>query len=252
MAWVDAAGDSPIPWLVRGTHAIDWAWEARGGGPGETVGRERFAVFHERLDAAWSDLVRAVELDRADPTPWSHLIIVAMGLELDLDEKRRIFEEAVARGGEHRSAHAAYLGAICKKWDGSHEAMFGFARQASERNRDGRLAFLVAEAHLERWISFTFDNERESMNTYFGLPAVKQEVRRARDRAFARGQRRMRWQEVVDRNLFAFCFWMSQDQHDAEAALEAVGDDLTRYPWRILGQPEGVFANARLDVFGKQ
>src|SRR5262245_55421081 len=41
--------DSVWPHLVRGAHAVYWAWEARGSGTADTVGADAWQVWFDRL-----------------------------------------------------------------------------------------------------------------------------------------------------------------------------------------------------------
>src|SRR6202023_1851109 len=47
--WAYARPRSGLPSLFRGSHGINWAWEARGSGRAKTVKEDAWPVFHQRL-----------------------------------------------------------------------------------------------------------------------------------------------------------------------------------------------------------
>lgn len=90
-SWCDNAPQSAIAHLLKGRHAMSWAWEARGAGHAETVDDRSHQLFGERLARAEESLRRAAELDPADPCPWASLISVRLrGLDGDIDEGHQL------------------------------------------------------------------------------------------------------------------------------------------------------------------
>src|SRR5262245_43970923 len=54
-AWCEARKDSALARLVRGTHYMHWAWEARGSGWANSVSEDGWKLFRERLGLAKKD-----------------------------------------------------------------------------------------------------------------------------------------------------------------------------------------------------
>jgi hypothetical protein len=103
--WVAAEPRSTLPLLCKGSHAIHWAWEARGGGRAETVSREAFRIFFRRLKLAEDCLDEVTERDRDGATAWALLVILGRGRELGIEETGRRFEEVRRRHPWHVQAH---------------------------------------------------------------------------------------------------------------------------------------------------
>jgi hypothetical protein len=190
--WAAAKPGSSLPVLFRGSHGINWAWEARGAGRAKNVAEDAWPLFHRRL----------VEADQA---PHAKSVTVARGLSLGPPEVKRRFEQAHRRQALNGPACTQALQGLARKWGGSHAAMFDFARWASGQAPDGHSAHkLIALAHIEMWL----DAEREQRLAYFNAEPVKQEVWAAARRSILSPDYRcdatvLSWAE---RNIFAFCW----------------------------------------------
>jgi hypothetical protein len=236
--------DDPLALLVHGHRAIEWAWEARTRLPADYVPPERWMLFRQRLELAEYCLQEVVRRDPANVTAWTGLITVARGQGLSADEQRRRFDAAVAHDPDNYRAHTAMLQSLCRKWGGSPERMHEFAERAARGAGEGsRLGTLVALAHLEHWA----DLDGASGGDYIRSAAVRESLNDAaresvRHRRYAR---RRDW--ALDANAFAVAFLLSGDD---EAAMQflAIGDLVTEFPWRYLGEPVAAFRSARAAV----
>jgi hypothetical protein len=246
--WSAAEPDDALPTLVRGAHGIQWAWEARGDGLATTVEEDTWALFHQRLAQAEADLSRAARSDPADPSPWVYALSSAMGLGLGLEELRSRFNEAVARCPGHRAAHNRLLMGLTKKWGGSHEEMFDFARSTSAKSPEGSpLHTLVAEAHIERWLGFRIDNDREGADRYWAQEAVWKEIgEAARLSVFSPQLRRYR-RTLWDFSIFAFCFWRTGQKDLARWLFQNIGTVNSDHPWYYAGDATAIFTRARAE-----
>lgn len=243
-AWLKKAPKSAAAHLMAGTYLMHFAWQARGAGMAESVAKEAWGKFFERLECADEMLRIASRLDPGDATPWAVMLITARGLQLGPDVKRERFEEARRRAPFHREAHSQMLQNLCEKWGGSHDQMFGFARGVcGEAHAGSAVHVLLAEAHVERWCLLKKPEERRA---YFANPGVREELARAAVTRFGPGDPKQppSIEDLVARNYFAFCAWQGGDVEPAREHLAATGNRVSEYPWRLLGNPAEVFGRA--------
>lgn len=224
--------DSAEAHLISGNHAIGWAWQARGAGDAESVQKDSWAIFFDRLTLAEKLLIRATELDSSDPLPWASLIIVSRGLEQGMEVHQEYFEEVTRRDPFHFDAHSMYLQAICKKWGGSHEEMFEFARNASAKAPKGSpIHLLVPIAHIERWMEGFEDIKPEMRDSYFSQPEVLQEIKDSADKTIFSTEWDPQTPETKAENIFAFLFWLSGSTLKAKKAFDKIGTKPCSFPW---------------------
>lgn len=240
--WVAAEPRSALPLLVKGAHAIDWAWEARGGGRANTVGEEAFKLFFKRLKLAEDCLDEVTERDPDSATAWAFLVILGRGRQLGVEETRRRFEEATRRHPWHLEAHDQMLQQLCRKWGGSHELMHEFAaRTVAEMPAGSPLGRLTATAHLERWLDLKSGED----TAYLGSAEVRAELRAAADRSVRHPgyERRPGWPSP--HNSFAMAFSLAGDWAAAAEQFDAIGDLMTEFPWQYTPFPRRKFRKLR-------
>src|SRR5688572_23236106 len=184
-AWCQNETKSTMAHLLRGRHAIHWAWEARGSGQADTVSAEGWRLYGERLGLAKQDFLYCTQLDPADPTPWAMLVHVGRGLDGADTETPAWFGEAVRRDPEHFLAHENMLSFLTEKWHGSHDKMFRFARDSASRARPGSdLPALIIRAHVERYVYFKlFEDDEAGAERWARDPSNQTEVATVWERA---------------------------------------------------------------------
>lgn len=247
-AWVDASRNCSEAWLLRGAHGIQWAWEARSGTSAENVAEEAWPIFFERLKGAWSDLNHAIELNPADPTPFGQLIPCAMGLQLDKEIVFSCLRNTLERSVISWKAHSATLWYLCKKWHGSHEEMFDFARSVSDAAPEGSgVHALIPIAHHERWLyAMAFDeNEQEFANSYFDEPEIRQEILDAYNRSLGSSTHRPNRATRHQSSFFALYLLRSHAFNQAQRELDRLGNLVPEYPWAQIGDPVDRFIKAK-------
>ncbi|MGK5742675.1 DUF4034 domain-containing protein [Micromonospora sp. URMC 103] len=247
--WVDAEPSSTLPLLVRGAHAVKWAWEARGGARASQTREEQFKEFWRRLKFAENCLDEVADRDPDDVTARVFLVMSARGRQVDRDEAQRRFDDVVARHPWHRIAHEQMLQYRCEKWFGSHDEMFDFARSTVAKAPTGApLGHLVAVAHLEKWLDLPVGEDGE----YIGDDAVRAELNAAADASVRHPDYRRRpgWPSV--HNSFAMAFALSGDLRSAAGQFEVIGDQVSEWPWQYLNgrQPELPFLEWRAEAAG--
>ncbi|GAA3339427.1 hypothetical protein GCM10020358_23180 [Amorphoplanes nipponensis] len=243
--WLDAEPQSALPHLVKGAHAIQWAWEARGNGTASTVSEAQFAAFFHRLKIAEDSLDEAVSRDPDDATAWAELITTAIGRQLGTAEAERRFKEVVARHRWHRSAHARMLQQKCAKWGGSDELALAFARDTVEQMPAGcTLGSMVAVAHFEA--ALQADGRTED---YLARPEVLAEVHAAADKSVRHPQfRRIPGHQTAD-GWFALVFLLAGEHAAAAERFDAIGDRPTELPWGYYRDAGRAYAQHRAKAY---
>ncbi len=235
--WVDAEPRSTLPLLVRGSHAVFWAWEARTGARAENVSQDQFKEFWRRLRFAENNLDEVVERDAEDTTARTFLVISARGRQVDAAEADRRFADVVARHPHHRIAHEQMLQYRCRKWFGSHEQMFEFARETVAKAPAGSLlGNLIVAAHIERWLDLPSD---ESVG-FLEDEAVRAEFNAAADLSVRHPAYRKRPGWPSAHNTFAMGFCLADDLPSAAEQFEVIGDQVTEWPWQYINSDDPV------------
>jgi len=231
-AWCQNDAQNPIAFLLRGVKHIDEAWEARGHGHAKTVSTRGRKLMAQHLGAAQEHLEAAAALDAADPTPHSYLISVAMG-QSSSEEAGHHFQQAVERDGQHYPAHAAMLKVVCKKWGGSHEQMFDFARHARDATAEGGdLPLILVNAHIERWLySYNFDNDVQGAEAWIGDPQVQQEAQHAWSISLGSPSYQPGPWTPHRRNEAAFWFYLVRDIERLRQEMSELHNVCTEVPW---------------------
>ena len=236
----------PEAWLLRGVRRIRWAWEARGGDRASEVEEEAWEVFFQRLHSAESDLLWAAELVPEDPTPYSSLISVAMGLSQGKEAVVSHFKAATARAPEFLAAYSRATHALTEKWSGTHDDMFAVARQAAKLAKPTNdLAVVLIDAHVERWLYFdSFDEDEEGAKAYLHDREVVSEVAMLYDRTMRRGRPSKRSGSKGAFNIAAFWFYLVRDKNRLRDSLRKIDEDFREHPWAYFADPDEVIAHA--------
>jgi hypothetical protein len=241
--WIAADRDSTLPLLVRGAHAVHWAWEARGAARAEYTGKDQFEGFFRRLKLAENCLDEVVERDPADTTAWAFLVLSARGRQVDRAEMQRRWAGVVATHPHHFMAHVQKLQYLCDKWFGSDEEMFAFARETVAASPPGSpLGRLVADAHMEKWLSLDAGEDAE----YMARQDVRDDLLAAANHSVFHPAYRERSTWLTVSNAFACAFALSGQPEPALRLFEILGDRVTRDPWNYYnGDPGTAFVKLR-------
>ncbi|MGB1250033.1 MAG: hypothetical protein ACPG8W_05325 [Candidatus Promineifilaceae bacterium] len=126
---VEQAPDTATGEQIRGYHAIEWAWQARGGGTADTVEDGGWAKFYNRLELAQEHLLNAASLDTNDPCSYPALISTQQGTGDPVNPLvQSYFDEGMSRYPCLVDLHRQNMGRLVKKWGGSHD----LARQSAQ------------------------------------------------------------------------------------------------------------------------
>lgn len=229
--------------LVSAEHLIKWAWEARGGGLGNTVGEDAAHLFIERLTLASKQFQYTAQLAPQDPTPLASLLVVAKGLAISKEETTEIFQRAVELHPAHHRAHYAMLDFLCNKWYGSHDEMFAFARDAVRKAEPGSSLFgMIGFAHLERWIDVGNEGEDDDMDydNYWKQQDVSAELQSAAE-GFLANNSPLTPYRCVAANYLAMGLTLAEAYPLANRVFDALGDHVSAAPWERLGDPGATY-----------
>ncbi|MEU3018394.1 MULTISPECIES: hypothetical protein [unclassified Nocardiopsis] len=229
---LEAGMDQPDPepdlLMWAGATRVRAAWKARSGRWAKDVGRERFATFHETLAPAFEPLMYAAQTSLT-PTALDQLQWFGLGIGMPREELDQMWERIVELDPHHHASLESRLQVLCRKWSGSEEQMFAFARERVRRAPSGdRSLVLIVQAHYEKvmyWIreqeAETIGQTRDLLTIHYTETAVTEEIVAAADR----------WLEgdpdypLVARDAHAFGSALSVCFEDerAAAALERAG-----------------------------
>jgi hypothetical protein len=170
-----------------------------------------------------------------------------MGLQLEKEIVFSCLQNTIDRSVISWKAHSATLWYLCKKWFGSHEEMFDFARTVSASAPEGNgLHALIPIAHHERWVyAAAFDKEEELAENYFDQPEVRQEIVEAYNRSLGSRAHRTDRATRAQSSFFAMGLLRVQAFRQALTELDRLGNLVPEFPWVQLGDPVDRFTRAR-------
>lgn len=233
---IATAPRSAALYTVKGLAYLDWAWEARGSGWAKDVARDAWQVVNDRLRQAEDFLDEAVDLDPAYLPARTALITMATTRGKSTDEKLRRFDAAARIDPLNVRAHRATVVSLTKKWGGSSELMFAFARDRAAVAPDGHdLPVLVADAHVEEWLI------RDRETAYLEQREVGDELVAAAHRSYLHpGYRYQHGVTPSTWNTFAFPLALGDRYTEAQTCFDRIGDALvTEGPWHFHSSTPG-------------
>jgi hypothetical protein len=248
MFYVDLAGEylaaapqleplpsTPFGQLLQGSIAIHRAWKARGRGTADTVTTEGWQEWFAQLKSAGEYLTLAAKQDTNDPTPFALLQTVALGLQLDRRVAEAWLQQAVQRDPLHQGAHLAHLTLLCKKWGGSHEEMFAFARATSNRLPSGStLHSIVFLAHQEYLLYVAaFDKDSAATKQAQNEKEVLDESIAIYKKSLYQRDRILQVSDYWPHNIAAWWFFVLKYPHIVHMETKKIGIHFTEFPWKI-------------------
>ena len=235
--WGMEASKSATAQLFCGVNYSWRAWEARGGRLASEVSGGQFSVFHTWLLEAEKHLLRSIELDPANPAPYFRMLRVLLGLNGHCPQALNYLKKVQERQADHLLAHMSFLTQTCKKWGGTHEQMFQFARQTSQNAAEGsKLHTVIAQAIIERSVYYMMENDHAGANTFLQSDDTRNELYAAYEKSAGSDKMDESPLNPVVYNWFA-CNLIYSQLKAGRGALAAVGDKLTSRPWVYISAP---------------
>jgi hypothetical protein len=232
--WTRARPESPHAHVVLGASHVSQGWDLRGWD--YVVDPALLPAIRKHLKAAEEPLHTAARLDRMRPDAFAWLIPAELGGRNDRATVASLFRAAVARAPLSWAAHHRYFLAITEKWGGSHQAMFGFVRDAAARAPRGSMIHsLLAMAFCEFVLAEGLEGQRRIRR-----PGCAQEVAGA---LYA-------WLDATPANLseklleaeggfagtalnhFAVACYLCGARNEARALVAALHEEIETTPWR--------------------
>jgi hypothetical protein len=231
----DQVPDTPLGNLLKGSAAINSAWAARGHGGAETVSAQGWALFEKQLISAHQFLLTAAEQDREDPTGLVFLLTVAQGLQLDRTSATAWLKEALRRDPLNQQAHYRYLFLTLKKWGGSHEEMYAFARETMARTPPTSTLYPILYLAFQEYYLYqlAFAKNREAAFAFLADPAVRQESLAIYQNSLAKRKSIERISDYWPHNVAIWWFMVLKMPEIVRQETKKVGSHFTQFPWTI-------------------
>ncbi|WP_431874878.1 DUF4034 domain-containing protein [Micromonospora marina] len=250
--WASRAPADPDAQLVRARSLMARAWEVRGGDWAAAVRPEQWAEFHRLLDLARQVNDRAMRLAPEDPTPWVNRLDLLIDESAPLEDVEETWRELTKRDPWHQQGHVLRLTYHCRKWSGSHEAMFGFARSVAATAPAGSPLLVLPVRAAAEWALWEQEREPdggtadEISKRWREDPVMQSDLDNALSRWFHQpATRHADW--LDDANFLAY--GLVRAGRDAEAApvFASIGRYMTSVPWSWwgLGRGDTAFLRAR-------
>jgi tetratricopeptide (TPR) repeat protein len=226
--WIQREPDSYIPLMAMGEFHVDYAWNARGIGWGNTVTKEMREKFEKRLLLSEQYLTKAHESNPTDPRMAARLITVAMGLGHEREQMEKWFQAAVQIDPRFYVAYRGKLTYLMPKWHGDYEGkeMFAFVRKSiADAPEDPEIGSMIFQAYDE--MSGRWSHRHNTIWTdYYAQPEIWKEVKASYEQYLARHPDR-----VSIRNSFAERAIHAQDYAEAVRQFEIIGTDIDKERW---------------------
>ena len=113
-----------------------YAWDARGGGYANTVTPEGWKLYYERLRKAESVLVASKAYASANPEWYALYLNCALELGWPLDQRLRLFSEAIKKEPYYYETYFAMLRGLLPKWGGSFAQVANLVEEAVKATRE--------------------------------------------------------------------------------------------------------------------
>lgn len=240
--WAARPGD-PLAATVYGLALIVEGWRVRGGGRARTVSAQAFDDFWGYLRAADAQLMLGTAEARTAVSAWAGLVTSSRGLQLPASETLRRYEQGVAAGGAGLlELQEQALQGVCKKWQGTHEQMFEFARSQASAGAPLPGNALVCLAHLETWVDECDVNGGDSQ--YMRQPTVLGEIRALAAVAWM-PEFPVDFGGLAAHNVFAFALAMAGDPDAAARHIRYLGPRLRLFPWAYSTRRSALVAHLR-------
>lgn len=168
--------------LLRGQFYIDYGWQARGYGWGNTVSEDGARLLSERLLIAEEALEKAWRLDPTIEAIPLEMMRAILGLGRDRARQELWFQRAMSINSNNFQACRSMIEYLSPRWHGSATADLEFARRCvASAEWGGKVPLILFEAH---WLRASLLPNPEARAAYWRQPAVWPDVKQSFEKCF--------------------------------------------------------------------
>ncbi|MFI7609276.1 DUF4034 domain-containing protein [Micromonospora sp. NPDC049366] len=250
--WAARSPTNPDAQLVRARSLMARAWEVRGEDWAATVRPEQWAEFGRLLHLAGQVNDLAMRLAPEDPTPWAIRLDLMVDQSAAPEDVEETWRELIQRDQWHQEGHVQKLTYHCRKWSGSHEAMFGFARSVAATAPAGSPLHVLPVRAAAEWALWEQERETPGVTAeeigqrWQQDPVMRADLDNALEQWFRRpAGRHADW--LNDLNFLAYGLARTGRHADAAPVFASIGRYVTGVPWAWWGGTRGdaAFIRAR-------
>ncbi len=246
--------------ILAGQHLVA-GWVMHSPASSTKANDPRPVPFEDHVDIAERSLVRAAEMDPAEPLVHVLAMTVSRTHGHRPEVARAHFDRAQAALPWSVPAVRSAVQAFAPKWGGSEEALVALAEELIASAPAGSPALSgVPNVVIELWIDGMLSRDKRANPLDDGprtTPFERPELRSLIERAAARSIDAPEWPGDSDAtafalNLFAFTAFMMNDRVRATALFDRLDGVYTEWPWRHLGKDSrAVYERSRIIARGE-
>lgn len=227
---------NPDLWLWLGRTQVEEAWGMRPDARARSVQASAYTAYSKKMKAARGPLMRAAEMWPDDPVPWESMLWLALGLDVDREEKDELWEQAYRRYPTLYGSHVARVVSLSPQWGGVPEEMFDFARVAAgTAGQEDPRAALLPLAYFEYFVQ-----ERQGIIRGASSWFTTEECRdvEAAARGWFEGHGHPHPRTIEAHNIFGAAFHLADARRPARQHLLRTMGRPSSLPWSYLGGNE--------------
>jgi hypothetical protein len=230
---------NPDLWLWLGRTRVEEAWDIRPAPRGRAVQAAAYKSFSKMMQSARDPLMKAADKLPDDPVPWESMMWVGLALEMEPEDKDKLWRQAERRCPTLYGAHVARVLSLSPQWGGVAEAMFDFARLSmSMAGKEDPRAALIPLAYFEFFVQ-----ERSGIirgaSSWFSEEEIRDVESAARGWfSGVAGGPRAHPRTIEAHNLFGAAFHLGDARRPARQHLNRTSGRPSRLPWTYLGGNE--------------
>jgi hypothetical protein len=163
--WIKQRPTSIMPRIVLAEVWRTYAWKVRGTGFSDTVKRENWKPFHERLDKANEVLAEASKLGEQCPEWYLAALLAARGHNTERATFEAIYEQGVALEPTYYYLYQAKAGYLLPRWNGQPGEWERYAEIAANKvgGEQGDIILFTIYSDMMNYHDFQFMNEHQAI-----------------------------------------------------------------------------------------
>jgi hypothetical protein len=144
--WVREA-HSPAAYVALANFYIDYAWDWRGNGAGNTVKQDHLPYYYAALHKAHEVLARNKAEASIDPEWYVKMAVLARGEDTAPTDIVTLYKEAMQKASNYDYVYQEIAVNLTPEWHGSWTALDKFANEATDSTRDKQGSALYARIY---------------------------------------------------------------------------------------------------------